>query len=144
MSAPLASLYLLADRSLFRDMGSGFRDKRENMNGTDLVLWMLAVVAVFVVIGIVAKIVARRDKRQLYNSPRGLFRQLCKAHGLERGNRALLRKLAHQQGLAQPARLFLEPDRFQAENVGAARLQEQPALDALKQRLFGANPRQPA
>lgn len=133
----MTSWLLLAERSLFRDMGSGFRDKRENMDGTDLLMWMLLVVGVFVVIGIIAHFVARRDKRELYNSPRALFRQLCKAHGLEHASRALLKRMARQQQLAQPARLFLEPERFGVENLSPELAAQQAAIAALKQRLFG-------
>ena len=132
----LNNVYLLADRSLFKDMGSGFRAKREHFDASDLLLWFGIVIGVFVVIGIVAKIVASRDKRQLYNSPRGLFRALCRAHGLDRPSRRLLSRIARAQELAQPARLFLEPERYSEAKVSEQFREERAAIELLRKKLF--------
>ena len=132
----LNNVYLLADRSLFKDMGSGFRAKREHFDASDLFLWFGIVIGVFVVIGIIAKVVARRDKRQLYNSPRGLFRALCRAHGLDRPSRRLLARIARAQELTQPARLFLEPERYSEAKVSEQFREERAAIELLRKKLF--------
>lgn len=127
---------LLADRSLLRDMGSGFRDKRENQGGSDMLLWIGIVVGVFLAIALVAHFVARRDKRQIFNSPRGLFRALCRAHQLDFASRRLLRWIARDQQIEPPARLFLEPEQFEPENMSPALNARAAQILALRKRLF--------
>ena len=132
----LTKTVLLADRSLLRDMGSGFRDKQENQGGTDMLLWIGIVVGVFVAIAIVAHFVARRDKRQIFNSSRGLFRALCRAHQLDFASRRLLRWIARDQQVEPAARLFLEPEQFEPENMSPALNSRAAEIMALRKRLF--------
>lgn len=104
MNSQLTDLLLFAQRNAFRDMGAGFRDKREHFDPTDLIFWSGGVVGVFVTLAILAKVIARREQRQVYNSPRALFRVLCKLHNLDRHEWAVLRKMAQRFGLEQPDR----------------------------------------
>jgi hypothetical protein len=137
MNAFMQGTLLLADRSsIFRDMGSGFREKRETFEPTDLLWWIFVAVLVIAAFGIVATILARRDKRRLFNSPRALFNALCRAHQLDRASRALLKQLAAGQHLIPPARLFLEPNRFEAAALPAELLPQREAYLALRKRLF--------
>ena len=46
------------------------------------------------------------------NSPRGLFRELSRAHGLNRIERRLLKRLAAARGLSPPVLIFIQPERF--------------------------------
>lgn len=133
-------ILLLANRSLFRDMGSGFRYKRQQFDGADLIAWMLVGVGVLVVIAFIARLLASRDKHEVYNSPRALFRALCRAHSLDWRSRLLLRKLARAQNLAMPARLFVEPERFSEAKVPAALRRHTNDIDRLRTRLFGSLP----
>ncbi len=135
---------LLAERSssIFRDMGSGFREKRESFDPTDLLWWAFVAVLVLAAFGVLARILANQDKRRLFNSPRALFNALCKAHGLDRASKTLLKQLARSQQLTVPARLFLEPDRFQPGMLSAELRPQRAAVAALRQRLF-AVPEQP-
>lgn len=71
-----------------------------------------------------------------YNNPRALFHALCRAHALDRGSRRLLDQLARQQRLVDPARLFLEPERFEAANLGPTLKSQQARFAALRERLF--------
>jgi hypothetical protein len=112
MRAQLLDMLLWAQRNPFREMGDGFRDKREHFDPTDLIFWVGALVGLFATLAILARVIARREARQVYNSPRALFRALCAAHQFDRHDRAVLRKLARHYGLDQPARLFVEPERF--------------------------------
>ena len=130
-------LLLMADRSsVFRDMGSGFREKRESFDPTDLLWWLFAVALIAAAFVAVATILARQDKRRLFNSPRALFNALCKAHGLDRASRSLLRQLASAQQLSVPARLFLEPQRFETAMIAPKLRPYSGAITELKQRLF--------
>jgi hypothetical protein len=137
---------LLAERSLLRDMGSGFREKREHFDATDLFFWFLIVIGIFVAIGVVARILAGHDKHRLFNSPRALFRTLCRAHELDRSARRLLLQIAHAQQLRPPARLFLEPAAFQPERLGPAFGPQRSAIEALARKIFAqaAEPEAPA
>jgi hypothetical protein len=69
------------------------------------------------------------------NSPGRLFAHLCRAHGLDWSDRRLLLRLARSRGLADPARVFVEPRFLQATSVDSA-----PAarLTELRRRLFDA------
>jgi hypothetical protein len=130
-------LILLADRSaIFREMGSGFRDKRETFNPTDLLWWLVAVVGVLVAFLVVANMLAKQDKHRMYRSPRALFNALCKANGLDRASRSLLRQLAAASELESPARLFVEPDRFDLHRLPSTLRPQAGALAALHQRIF--------
>lgn len=80
----IGSALLLADRNMFRNMGAGFREKREHFDGLDVLLWILLAIGFFVFVGLLSWLLARSDKHQLFNSPRGLFRSLCSAHQLDR------------------------------------------------------------
>ncbi len=138
MTAASWNPILFADRSrIFRDLGSGFREKRESFEPTDLLWWVLAAVVVIAVFGAIGSLLARQDKRRLYSSPRALFRALCKAHALDRTSRQLLRQMAHAQKLKVPARLFLEPDRFEPAVLARELRGQQDAIAALGKRLFG-------
>jgi hypothetical protein len=135
----LATVLLLADRQLFHDMGAGFREKQQQFDAMDVLLWILLPIGFFVAVGILARILARSDKHQLFNSPRRLFRTLCRAHQLDRPSRWLLLQIARAEGIEQPARLFLEPQRFRREATHPALEGKQAAIDALAARLFPAS-----
>lgn len=137
MTAFASNVLLLAERSnIFRDMGSGFREKRESFEPTDLLWWVFVAALVIAAFGVVASVLAKQDKRRLYNSPKALFLDLCKAHELDRANRALLKQMAHAQKLNVPARLFLEPDRFDPALLGPEMRSQREAVAALRNRLF--------
>lgn len=70
-------------------------------------------------------------------SPSGLFRQLCQAHKLDFRSSRLLRKLATWHKLTHPARLFLEPERFDAAKLSPVLKQQQATLERLRNHIFG-------
>ncbi len=132
----LVYLGLLAERSVFRDMGSGFREKREHFDATDLLFWFLLLIGVFVALAVVARILGRNDKHRLYNNPRALFRSLCRAHELDVAARRLLRQIARSQGIVPPARLFLEPACFEPARTSVELQHRQAEIDGLARKLF--------
>jgi len=139
----LTHLGLWAERSMLRDMGSGFREKREHFDATDLLFWFLLVIGIFVALAVLARILGRHDKHRLYNSPRALFRSLCRAHELDGAARRLLRQIARSQGLAPPARVFLEPACFEATRTSPELQHRQADINRLAKQLFAA-PNTPA
>ena len=74
----------------------------------------------------------RQDHQRTYRRPNRLFGQLCAAHRLTRSDRNLLKRLAEHWQLAQPALLFVQPERFAAESLPA----ELADASALGERLF--------
>lgn len=127
---------LLASREMLRNLGSGFREKRATFEPTDLIPWVAVLVGLFIALVLLSRWLSRRDRSQHFNSPRALFGALCQLHDLDRVARKLLRELAAHHKLAQPARLFLEPDRFEPNQLSPSLLARQPALEAVRARLF--------
>jgi hypothetical protein len=70
------------------------------------------------------------------SSPKRLFHGLCRAHGLARGDRRLLWRLARFQGLDSPGRLFLEPERFDPAVLDPRVPDCQSRYQAIRGRLF--------
>ena len=70
--------------------------------------------------------------------PNRLFRDLCRAHNLDWGERALLNKLAQRHQLATPAELFVSPECFDMDD-GRAQQSLLQRIDDLRQKLFRAN-----
>lgn len=138
MHATAINLVVLASRSRLRDMGSGFRYKRQQFDGADLIAWIMIGVGVLVVIALVARLMASRDKHELYNSPRALFRALANAHGLDWRSRLLLKRIARAQDVTMPARLFVEPGRFTEAKLPASLEPKRTEIERLRERLFGA------
>ncbi len=94
-------------------MSNHFRGERARWGIDDYVVAALLVAAVAIAVWILSRQAALLERRRHTNSPRALFRQLCRAHGLKFGNRRLLWQLARYHRLEHPARLFVEPDRFE-------------------------------
>jgi hypothetical protein len=143
MSINAFGFTLLASRSvIFRELGNGFREKREAFAPSDLLWWALAAIFILAAFGVLAKILSSQDKRRLYNSPAALFRELCKAHQLDRGSRVLLKQIAQTQRLSVPARLFLEVERFDAAKFEPSLRTQQAAIEQLRQKLFAPGEQQ--
>ncbi len=140
MNIHLLPYLLMADRAhMFRNMGSGFREKQENFNPAELVLWLLLLIGLFWALNALSHFLARRDKRQrpLYNSPRALFRALCRVHKIDRPGRRLLKRLAAYRGLPHSAQIFLEPDAFNPAAVPPPLQAYAAQLTTLQRTLFG-------
>ncbi len=135
---------LLAERSVLRDMGSGFREKREHFDATDLFFWFLIIIGIFVALAVLARILGRHDKHRLFNSSQGLFRSLCRAHELDRAARRLLQQIARAQGLNPPARIFLEPACFELARANPELEHRQGEIQRLARQLFAASEAAPA
>ena len=70
------------------------------------------------------------------SSPNRLFRGLCRVHALAWADRRLLWRLARFQGLDTPARLFLEPERFDRAALDPRMPDAQTRYQAIRGRLF--------
>src|SRR5208337_1584713 len=72
-----------------------------------------------------------------------LFWALCKAHRLSWSESWLLRRVARDQGLRHPGRLFLEVHRWDEKSLGPRFALEHPRLKDLRDRIFGEAARSP-
>ena len=130
--------WLLAqsDDGRISELGQQFRQGGAGLDTTYLIVLIVALVATILVIGVFAHFLGLREAIGL-NRPRALFSELCKAHELDRTSRRLLRSLASWHRLAAPARLFVEPERFDAASLGQPLRVRQAELERLRDRLFG-------
>lgn len=130
----------LAQSDPFHSMTGHFRGQRSRPMSYDL-LWVIAILTTVVVgIWLLSRILARQERDRRYNSRPALFRALCRVHALKRPTRQLLKDLARAQGLADPARLFVEPQRFHEVNLPPALRSQKQQLTALQDRLFAGFP----
>lgn len=136
MSAPFASLVLLAEDVSFTDLGRNFRDGGNGYNVTHALLALLVFAALGVVIWFVVRYMSQRERRT-YNSPRRLFNELCYAHGFNRRERRLLQRLARGQRLDHPALLFVDPQYYQAPRLTDALAARHDQLLHLRDLIFG-------
>jgi hypothetical protein len=70
------------------------------------------------------------------DSPRRLFRDLCRAHRLPYRSRRLLRRLAAARGIAEPARLFVDASCFDTANLPEKLTPAADDVRLLRHRLF--------
>jgi len=99
-----------------------------------MVLGLLAAVVVGVIIW---RIVAQRAKRTYSsNNPTKLFNELCKAHGIDRAGRRLLKRLADARGESSAAQLFLDPQAFELQTMPGELRPAAKELKLLRERLF--------
>lgn len=120
----------------FKQMGAELRRRTTDGAGDDFAL--LAIIATVVPLLVLALmiLVKFQEKHENLNSPKGLFRELARAHGLDRAERHLLLELAARHQLTDPARVFLEPERFDPALLTAHNPTRAAQLDALRTRLF--------
>ncbi len=132
-----AAALLLADSDRWREMGAGFRGEHAKLDLHDLWIGLASLAGVIGFFYLLARLVAKQDKRRIYNSPAALFRALCTAHELKRPDRKLLKQIARGYGFEPPARVFVEPRCFEAANLPASLKNQAAAIANLRVRLFG-------
>ena len=108
----LANFFLLAEDERFRTLSESFRSAEHNFSPSDLWYVLGGVLLIGLAVWALSRWAERSELRGGLNSPRRLFRELCRAHGIDRPGRRLLTALARAHALEQPALLFVEPERF--------------------------------
>lgn len=131
---------LLADIDRFQAMRGGLKPGAP-VDLTKQILLVLVVAAVIAVTVLAIRFFNRRKQSAAYH-PRGLFRELSRAHGLDSKQDRLLREAAEALALEHPSRLFLEPNLFEdlltADRFAGWQSDEQrQKLEALRAVLFG-------
>jgi hypothetical protein len=128
---------LFADRSeMLRDLGSGFRGERAQVDANDVLMFLGAALAIALGVWLLARFAAWRENRAGYHNPKQLFRRLSAAHSLSMSERQLLLKASRHLKNSLPACLFLRPDLFDSAAADTHLTQRAEELEALKHKLF--------
>jgi hypothetical protein len=127
---------LLAQIERWREMGRDFQVDRPKLDPSLIVACVIVLLAVIIFLWFLARLMNRQEGRRQYNSPKQLFRSLCRVHELTAGQRRLLMQIARAQHLPLPGSLFLEPDRFDAALRSPLFQSQHPALEKLRRKLF--------
>jgi hypothetical protein len=140
-------LFLLAQHSRLDAMSDGFRS-HDDSTRDELLLGLLILAVVGAGVWAATRLATGPTMGQRYDNPWQLFHALCKAHGLGWTERHLLKRMATLQGLKDPARIFLEADRWEPNRLPHGIRHEFTRLSALQKRLFempvDVNPGKPA
>ena len=127
---------LFGGQARYIHMGRRFRPGGSNISTEDLIALLVVLVAVSAAICLLSRYLAMREKRG-HNSPRRLFRELCRIHGIGWSQRQLLRQLARWHRLPHATELFVQPHCFEVQELGPAFANRHGQLTALRERLFG-------
>lgn len=131
---------LMAQVNRLSEMGRNFRGERSQLGLDDIVKGLAVLAVVFGVAWLLNRYLLRKGGERIrYTSPRRLFGELCRAHGLSWPQRRLLRKLAMERKLPQPSELFLMPQAFAEAGLSPALAARSSELQALNRRLFEAS-----
>jgi hypothetical protein len=135
MHALPITILLLASRSRLENLQREFQQGFSPEGLRQLTLFLASLGAAALLLWGAAHWLQRRGGMSA-NRPLGLFLRLSKAHGLSWSDRWLLWRLARSHRLRAPARLFLEPERFDASRLPPALRRHAPRLEGLQERLF--------
>jgi hypothetical protein len=135
MSEPFLPI-LVAQADRWREMGRDFRVDHTKLDPSLIIASIVVLIAVIAFLWFLHRLMNRREGRRLYNSPKQLFRSLCRLHELNGAGRRMLVQLAHSQQLPQPASLFLDPDRFAAALKSPAWQSQRRQIERLRAKLF--------
>jgi len=96
-----------------RSMGAGFRGSHARFGMDEAITGLAILAGVVVATLLLTHLLTREERLRRTNDPWSLFRSLCRAHRLQRVQVRLLHRVARAQQVDHPARLFLEPERYQ-------------------------------
>ena len=136
MSALYGHIWLFAVRR--QAMAGGFRGENNDYDFTQMAVVVGVLAAVVGVLFLVDRWIRRRSRLRMYESPTELFRQLCRAHELDRAACYQLKQLATHWQLTHPAMLFVDPDYFRAEKLPADWYERVPQIEQIYRKLFEA------
>jgi hypothetical protein len=121
-------------------LADGARSFRTHFEPDMLITLASGLVAAVLLIWLTSFFSGARRRLTAYNSPGRLFLALCRAHRLRWRDAWLLWQLARWHELEDPARLFLEPERFDREGLNRRLTRHAVRLRWLHLRLFAGLP----
>ena len=126
---------LFADSRLLKFQDS-FKARETTVDSGQIMIGLTALTVVVIALWFVSRAMERRARRGRFDSSIGLFLSLAKAHNLGWYERWLLWRLARCHQLKEPARLFLEPERFDSSNLTDSLLVKHDRLKLIYRRIF--------
>jgi hypothetical protein len=127
---------LFAEADHWREMGRDFRVDHEKLDPTLIIASVIVLVAVVLFLWFLHRLMNRQEGKRAYNSPKQLFRSLCRLHELSSAERRALAHLARGEQSPQPASLFLSPDRVTAAIATSGSASQRKLLENLRAKLF--------
>lgn len=103
-------LWLLAQRSNWSRMGDRFSGSAARLETGEMIGLAALVIGAAVLIWGLHWLSKQEENWFRRPSPRRLFRELCRTHGLKHGARRRLKKIAAQAQLVNAVEIFLRPD----------------------------------
>ncbi len=135
MPVAFLTTLLAAETPSVLHLGDHFRG--ENARIDPLSVGLVATLAVLAVTAcwLIAKVRGGNSNTTI-NHPGKLLRELSQAHRLDTEQERLLHRMIRHYAIEPPARVFLEPERFQTALTDAEFQHEKQTLLGLKERLF--------
>lgn len=131
---------VFAQRSGLEEMASraadGTRSDRVPMDSTRILIVLVGLAGVVLVVWLLSCFSERRRKAAACHRPWKLFFALAKAHRLSCIDVWVLWRLSRFHRLEDPARLFLEPERFDRDWLSRPLARRAARLHSLRSRLF--------
>lgn len=115
---------------------SALRDKKGRADSGEIISGLLILVAVSAAVWLLVWGLDRCFRGRIRPSPGRLLWSLSRAHHLRWSQWWLLRRIARQQKLEDPARLFLEPEWLDSARLGAEFAAQRFQVQILRARLF--------
>jgi hypothetical protein len=103
----------------------------------ELVVWLAVLGLGAATTCLAVRFLAYRVRRRSFDRPGRLLFSMCRAHRLPWSQWWLLRRIARIQGLQDPVRLFVEPERLDPARLGPQFYSRQAQILAMRLRLFG-------
>ena len=135
MAVSMTTTFGLLAQGAVDNLGGGFRGERETPDWVTFLLVIAVLLAALGGVWLVSRRISMKESGR-YHNHRGLFRELCRAHQLGWSDRRLLLVAARQQGIAVPARMFLDPDRFEPERLKDLKAEQRGRVAELHETLF--------
>jgi hypothetical protein len=141
MNFPITLSWLvLAQPDRREDVFRAFRSTPTASGTSGVVVGLLILAGLVALLALFSAILYWQQRRRRHSSPGQLFLSLCRAHRLRWKECWWLWQLARQQHLADPGRLFLEPERFDTVQIPAALQPRRSRFQELRERLFRPGP----
>jgi hypothetical protein len=134
----LPQLVLFAETERARAFSETFRGERSEPEVGGFLLIVAGIGLLLLVSWSIARLIPRQQRPKASDNPRGLFKSLCRAHGLDGASRRALWKLAQQYHAGHPAVLFTTPEALESRLASSRSARDVAMYQRLREQLFGA------
>ena len=133
---PAVAGLLSAGQTPMENLTDYFRGPRVELRASDAVSLLLGLGGLILLFWLLSLLLNWQERGCRRPSATRLFLRLSRAHRLAWTDVWLLWRLARSQRLSEPARVFLEPDRFDAVHLSGTLRRSRARLDHLRAKLF--------